>query len=467
MVDLSNIVLKHHQIVAIERAKSENLLLDHEPGLGKTLTILKIFDDKHQLAPNMKMMVVCPILVISNAWIPHIEKYTDFTYSVVYSTNPKERLENLRKQAEIYLINYDQFKILAEDIRTTGIEMLVIDESSKLKDNRSTITKCTLSFAGFRSKKYSKTSYIPHRYGLTGLPAPNGRAEYWGQISYVQPGLLNPNFYAFRDKFFYSVNVGPGLRKWEFKKSMAKEFETTIAPAIDVALKKDIQDWPELLDIEYTTVLSAKEQAAYTTMKEELALEIGDIEILSQYQMTKLQKLRQLACGFIFDADKNVHWIVNKTAKDFALLELIEKLAGRSIVIWADFRPLYSHIQDVLKGCCRIVDKEFDDPKKVLKDFVAGRTKTIIANPASCGHGVDGWQKVASEAIYYTDNWSWEIRKQSGDRLDRMGQNNRVTNYHIVSKNTIDPLLLKKTTDKKILSDAILRHLKEKFDETK
>lgn len=464
MIDLSNITLKPHQTSVIERARSNNLLLAHSPGLGKTLSILKIFDEKKRLAPNMRMMVVCPILVISNAWAPQIEKHTNFTYSVVYSTKPKERLENLRKEAEIYLINYNQFKILAEDIRALDIEMLIIDESARLKNNRTGITKCTLSFAGFRSKQYPKVSRVPHRYALSGEPAPNGRHEYWGQVSFVQPGLLKSNYYAFRDKFFYSINVGPGLRRWEFKRSMTKEFETTIAPAIDVALKKDVQDWPEFQDINYTTILSTKEQAAYTKMKDELVLEIGDVEVLSQYQITKLQKLRQLSCGFVYDVNKNVHWVVKKTAKDIALLELMEKLAGRSVVIWADFRPLYPHIREVLQGNCRIADKEFDEPKKVLDDFTAGKTKVIIINPASGSHGIDGWQKVASEAIYYTSNWSWEIRKQSGDRLDRIGQTERVTNYHIVSKGTIDEALLQATNNKKKLSAAILQHLKEGFD---
>jgi len=469
----SDITFKKHQTSVVKRARCSNLLLAHDPGLGKTLSILKIFDNERKSfvltpGPNknrrFRMLVVCPILVISNAWIPQIEEHTFFIYSVIYNTKPKLRLEALRKDADIYLINPDQFKILSEEIREVDFNMLVIDESSCLKSNTTDMTKCTLSFAGFRSKNYKKASYVTHRYCLSGTPAPNGRHEYWGQVNFVQPELLNTNFYAFRDKFFYSINIGPGLRKWEFKKSMVREFETTIAPAVDVALNEEVQDWPESTDIYYTTPLSNKEKAAYTSMKEELVLEIGDVEVLSQYQITKLQKLRELACGFVFDIDKNVHWIVKKTAKDIALLELMDKLAGRSVVIWADFRPLYPHIRDLLKGKCEIVDKKYGDPVKVLDDFTAGRIKTIVVNPASCGHGIDGWQNVASEAIYYTDNWSWELRRQSSDRLNRIGQTNKVTNYHIVSEGTIDRVLLQATNDKRKLSDSILRHFKEGFD---
>lgn len=464
MMITSDLIVKDHQTSAIKRARSKFLLLAHDPGLGKTYSMLAIFDEKKQLIPGMRMLVVCPILVITNAWIPQIEEHTDFTYSVIYNTKPAKRLEALRKKADIYLINYEQFKSLSEEIRKTDFEMLVIDESSCMKSNRTAITKCMLSFAGFRSKEYKVVSHVPHRYCLSGSAAPNGRHEYWGQINFLQPGLLNTSFYAFRDQFFYSIPIGPGLKKWEFKRSKVAEFESTIAPAVDVALKDEIQDWPKSIDIRYTTELSNKEIAAYTRMKEELVLELGDITVLSQYQITKIQKLRQLACGFVFDNEKNVHWIVDKTAKDFALLELMEKLAGRSVVIWADFRPLYPHIRDVLDGKCAIVDKEFGDPNMALKLFTSGRTKVIVANPASCGHGIDGWQDVASEAIYYTDGWSWENRKQSGDRLDRMGQTKKVTNYHIVSRGTVDLVLLQNTTGKKDLSETILKHLKESFN---
>lgn len=451
--------LMQHQKDIISKAKGHNLLLAWDCGTGKTLAMLEILKSLHR--PGFKVLVVCPILVISNAWVDHIENFTDFTYSIVHNTKPEKRITALRADANIYLINYEQFKSLSEEIRGMNFDMLIIDESSKLKANGTAITKCSLSFAGIRSKNYPRPSIVPHRYCLSGTPSPNGRHEYWGQVNFLQPGLLHPNYFVFRDQFFYSIPIGPGLKKWEFKKSKIAEFESTIAPAVDVALKDDCLDLPEMLDVYYTTELSNKEIFAYAKMKEELVLELGDITVLSQYQITKIQKLRQLACGFVFDNEKNVHWIVDKTAKDFALLELMEKLAGRSVVIWADFRPLYSHIRDLIGGECGIVDKEYGDPKQVLKDFTAGKIKVIVANPASCGHGINQWQNVASESIYYTNNWSWELRKQTGDRLHRIGQQNKVTNYHIVSRSTVDVILLSKTTSKKDQSDAILKHLKK------
>jgi SNF2 family DNA or RNA helicase len=254
--------------------------------------------------------------------------------------------------------------------------------------------------------------------------------------------------------------MGPGMRKWVFKDHTAEEFNTTMAPAIDVVRKSDALDLPSVVDQYYNIDLSSKEAEAYRQMKEELVLEFGDTMILSQYQITKIQKLRQLACGFVFDQEHNDHWIVDKTSKDDALLELLDKLAGRSVVIWADFRPLYEHIYLLLGKKCGIIDKKFGNPDDVLRDFVSGRVKTIVANPASCGHGIDGWQDVASEAIYYTDNWSLEYKEQSAGRLDRMGQKNKVTNYHIVAKGTVDPLICQKVETKKQLSDLVLNHLR-------
>lgn len=504
MTKKKNVTRLKHQIAGTKRARGANLLLAWDPGCCKTLSILDIFREKregrnrtvifydetasqedidaiakmdlssivqvsepekfHQvsLPTKLKMLVVCPIRCIENAWIPQIRQYTNYTYSVIYDKSPKRRIEKLHSEADIHLVNSAQFKILSTAIREQNYDMLVIDESSCMKSHDTDTTKCILSFAGIRSKKYQKPTTVPHRYCLSGTPAPNGREEYWAQITFVQPGLFHQNFFAFRDRFFYSIPMGPGMRKWVFKDYTADEFTTTMAPAIDVVRKDEALDLPGVIDQYYNIDLSSKEAATYKQMKEELVVEFGDVMILSPFQMTKIQKLRQLACGFIYDQEHNAHWVVDKTAKDDALLEILDKLAGRSVVIWADFRPLYEHLRLLLGEKCGIIDKKFGNPDDTLKDFVSRKLKIIVANPASCGHGIDGWQNVASEAIYYTDNWSLEKAQQSGGRLDRMGQKHKVTNYHIVARNTVDPLICQKVQSKKELSDMVLNHLRGK-----
>lgn len=496
--------LLQHQKAAIKRARGVNLLLAHEPGTGKTLSILEIFREKRErtsrtaviydefvsseevariakmnlsgivlvndpakikeikMGDKLKMLVVCPILCIENAWIPQIQKFTDFTYSVIYDKSPKRRLEKLHSNADIHLVNTAQFKILSNAIREQHYDMLVVDESSCMKNHKSITTKCLLSFAGIRSKNYQNPVTIPHRYCMSGTPAPNDRNEYWAQITFCQFGLFHQNFFAFRDRFFYSIPMGPGMRKWVFKNHMATEFETTMAPAIDVVRKNDALDLPGIVDQYYNVDLSKIEADKYKQMKEELVVEFGDVTVLSQYQITKIQKLRQLACGFVFDLDHKDHWVVDKTSKDEVLLEILDKLAGRSVVIWVDFRPLFLHLHLLLGKKCGIIDKAYGDPEHTLKDFASGKLKIIVANPASCGHGIDGWQNVASEAIYYTDNWSLEKTEQSSGRLDRMGQKNKVTNYHIVARDTVDSLICQKVQDKKKLSDMVLNHLRGK-----
>lgn len=460
MPEKHKIKLMNHQIAGIKRARTTNLLLAWEPGTGKTLAALEIFREKW--VPGFKALVVCPILTIKNAWVGEIEKFTNFSISIVYDVKPKKRRENLRVEADIYLINKEQFKILSEEIRTKNFDMFILDESSCLKNHKSAITKCALSFAGIRSKNYQKTSVVPHRYCLSGTPAPNDRSEFWPQVTFVQPGLFHQNFFAFRDKFFYSISMGPAMRKWVFKNHTATEFETTMAPAVDVVRKADALDLPEVTEVYYNIDLSSKEMEAYRQMKETLVVEFEGVTVLSQYLITKIQKLRQLACSFIFDLDHKDHWITPKTSKDVALLELLEKLAGRSAVIWVDFRPLFSHLKELLGDRCEIMDKAYGDPEEALRKFVAEETKIIIANPASAGHGINYWQDVASEAIYYTSNWSYELRTQSSGRLDRIGQKNKVTNFHLVARDTVDSLICQKVQDKKKLSDMVLNHLRGK-----
>ena len=119
-------------------------------------------------------------------------------WSKLTVVNLWNNLEAFNHDYDVYVINYEQFKKLHKDKKTNicaRVQAIIIDESSKLKNNKSQITKTLLEYK----------DKMPHRLCLTGTPAPNNLMEYWGQMSFINSALLGDNFYRFRNIYFFST----------------------------------------------------------------------------------------------------------------------------------------------------------------------------------------------------------------------------------------------------------------------
>lgn len=75
--------LYRHQREAIEFAirNDGNFALFHDPGLGKTRTVLEVFGHYRQTYPELRLLVVCPLSLVNSAWGEDIKRFTDFTYA--------------------------------------------------------------------------------------------------------------------------------------------------------------------------------------------------------------------------------------------------------------------------------------------------------------------------------------------------------------------------------------------------
>lgn len=156
--------LYRHQKEAVEFAIENNgcSALFHDPGLGKTRTGLEVFSYFKKRTPDLRLLVVCPLSLINSAWGEDIKRFTSFSWSSF------KGLKKLKTLPDIIVINYEAL-ISRKNLPT--IEQLVyrlpfmciLDESSRLKNNKSITTKTLLNLAdNFR-----------HRVVASGTPMPN------------------------------------------------------------------------------------------------------------------------------------------------------------------------------------------------------------------------------------------------------------------------------------------------------
>ena len=100
-----------------------------------------------------------------------------------------------------------------------------------------------------------------------------------------------------------------------------------------------------------------------------------------------------------------------------------------------------------------------DEKKDAIEGFQQGRYKYLVANPASGGHGLTFTN--CHYMVYYSLNYSYELDKQSQDRIHRIGQKENSTYYYLIADKTIDEVIYKILQRKADLSNEILHFLKE------
>jgi SNF2 family DNA or RNA helicase len=337
---------------------------------------------------------------------------------------------------------------------------MAVDESSKMKAHDSQITKTILALSGFRSTKagklYSCKKPIEHRYPLSGTPAPNSPAEYWAQIKLLTgPGddVFNDNFFTFRSRYFFSIDLGNRRKLWKFRKQMFAEFCEKVSKVSHV-VRKDVLGLPEQIHHIHKIPLGAKEQACYDRMKNEYVIQFGNREILAATALTEVMKLRQIASGFCYPGDGGDVYQIGSTKAYYLYNEILRKNGDEQSIIWINFKE-EAKLLSQLPNSVVLADGLGTDE---IAAFKAGKFQYLIANPASAGHGLTFVN--AHHAASYSLNYSYELFKQGKDRIDRIGQKNQCHYDHLLAKGTIDEViygaLLNKEKDASAFLDCLV-----------
>lgn len=397
-----------------------------------------------------RVLVIAPLRVARSTWPDEIAKWdhlNDLTYSVAVGTE-KERLEALRKNVEIVIINRENVDWL---VNKSGyrfnFDMIVIDELSSFK-----------SYSAKRFKALLKVRpYVERIVGLTGTPSSNGLMDLWAEYRLLDFGeRLGRYITRYRLKYFtpdkrsatviFSYKLLPGAED---------EIYNAISD-ITISMKaKDYLKMPDLIINEVTVDLDPTERRTYETLRKEMVVQISEQEEIDAVNAASLSgKLLQMANGAVYDEDKRVLRIHDK--KLDALEDLIEAANGKPVLIayW------YKHDLERIKERFNVREILNDQD---IRDWNNGKIDVAVIHPASAGHGLN-LQQGGSTMIWFGLTWSLELYEQANARLYRQGQNETVVIHHIITKGTIDEdvmlALKRKEKMQSALIDAVKARLK-------
>jgi SNF2 family DNA or RNA helicase len=452
------VTLKSNQAEAFKIAKDRNLALIHDCGTGKTLTSL-LTARYHRSVGNWPALVITLPNLIESAWREDAAEFTpDLDVVNLCHRDPDRRYAILKQDHDVFCVSPETFKNMYARIADRGFKVLIVDESSKLKDHTSQYTRASLALCGFKSRSKNGVGFkvagspIRHRYALSGTPAPNSPIEYWAQIKLITgPGnqVFSDNFYSFRSRYFYSVPIGlTGQNMWIFRKETFEEFCYLLAEVVHVARLEDVLDLPGYDIVPREVELGQAERTAYNEMKHQCVLDLGKEKVLSASAITKVMKLRQLTSGFCY-GDEDTYRIGSSKLNE--LRAIMGENGDDPLLTWVNFREEARLLSQEIPG---LVVLEGDNRDEIIRDFKAGNIRYLAANPQSAGHGLT-FVNCCQDASYSL-NYSYELTVQARRRIYRMGQVRRCRHNILRAKNTIDGAIWTAQCKKEQMVNAFL-----------
>lgn len=468
-----------HQARAIEAAlKVTSYPLFHEPGVGKTRTIIEILLRRWTVDGERKIkktLILCPKIVMRQ-WREEFLKFSNIDANLIclLMGSSNESINTLHNAISIYknfvaICNYDKIvsnKLLFEKLKSWAPEILVCDESHYLKSYNSKRSKLV-----FELSRLSKHVYI-----ATGTAILNNALDLFQQMKILNNGeLFGSNFFAFRSKYFFDLNankhfVGRKFPIWKMRAGALEQIKKIICEKYGDAVsvkKSECLDLPKRLTQTVHVELGEEQARIYNEMKKDFvaflhkgAGEEGAVAY-AQHAAVKALRLQQIVSGYLRDETGKVHKMPDNRRLD-ALEEILQKLEGQKVIVWAFFRD---NIEDILNRCrqmrvnARVIhgDTKQDERDAILTEFKSSNTlNVLVANQRAMGVGVNLAE--APYCIYYSKSFSLADDAQSSERNYRSGSevHDHVLRIDLVASNTIDEIVQKSLIEKTNLSQQIL-----------
>lgn len=434
-------------------------------GMGKTVSVLTSFTMLKMLGEfTGKMLVVAPLRVARSTWPDEIAEWPHLrglTVSPILG-NVAERRAALRKDVDVYTINYDNLVWLEKELDGEWpFEWIVADESTKLKGFRTRQGTARAKVLGkvAHSKRVSRITL------LTGTPASNGIKDLWGMMWFVDRGhRLGDNFTAFTDRWFRKDYMGFNLEPLPHAQAQIEAAIKDICFSLDV---RDYFDIREPIVSERRVKLPEDTMKQYRKMEREMFVELQDafddkthrIEAVSA--AAKTMKCLQLANGAAYTDEKATLWAEVHAEKLDELESIIEEANGMPVLVAYHFKSDLARLKKRFpKG--RALDKN----PQTIKDWNAGKIPVLFAHPASAGHGLS-LQHGGNILVFFSLNWNLEEHDQIKERVGSVrqlqsGYDRPVFVYYILAAGTIDEVVLERLKTKGEVQALLMKAMKQR-----
>ncbi len=405
-------------------------------GTGKTLITIGIAGALYQRQEVKRMLVVCPKSIVS-VWRDEFEKFAGFDYTLAaLEGNSLKKADTLRHTAgtglQVVVVNYESVWRLEQEIQKWRPDMIVCDESSKIKNPQAKQAKALHNLG-----KQAKYKAI-----LTGTPITNSPLDFFSQYKFLDDSIFGLSFYRFRAR--YAIIGGYGNHQIVGYKNMAELVEKAHSIAYRIKLE-DAVELPDKIDEIRSIELEKNARQIYESIDKDSYAELMQGEVTTRNVLTRLLRLSQCTGGFIRDDVGGIVQEVSRAKLD-ALADLLDECEeqGKKAVVFARFIPEIEAIEKMLKKRkteYSVIHGGIKDRAVQVERFQKdSNVKVFVGQLQTTGMGLT--LTAANVAIFYSLDFSYANYEQSRARIHRIGQTKKCLYIHLVAKNTVDERIM-------------------------
>jgi SNF2 family DNA or RNA helicase len=473
-------------------------------GFGKTSAVLWALVAFLLAGLSLRVLVLAPLRVARSTWLDEVRKWTffkDIRIGFIEDWLPEEKAflsarwrlqravkvdETCRKpetkalmaevdrlhpaaqaarrrwvrQFHVVTCNYDVLQQLIDILGDKWpFDTVICDESTRLKSTRT-------KQGSKRGRALADVAFLPRLrrwYNLTGTPAPNGLQDLWGQMYFIDQGArLGKSFSAFQDRWFGFKREADAKnpKKFYAKRILFPHSEAEINAAIaDVSFTLNPKDWFDLKEpiVNHIYVdMPPAARAQYKQLEREMFTTIDGHQIIAVAAAPKMVKCLQLAAGAAYINESNEEWVNVHDEKIEALRSVVEEASGAPILVAYHLRSDLARLLAAFPG-----SRHLDSDPQTIRDWNAGKIPLLLAHPASAGHGLS-LQDGGNIIVYFTSWYALENHQQILERIGpvrqmQSGYDRPVYVHYIMSRGTVDELILEVVEGKANLQDAFIR----------
>jgi hypothetical protein len=408
---------KHQRITAAYLALRERAFCFNEAGTGKTSSVIWAADYLMKKGLVKRVLVVCPVSIMYTAWQDDLFKTAMHRTTAVAHGSAAKRKKILEGDYEFVIINYDGVAIVADEIRASGFDLIVIDEANAYK---TATTK--------RWKVMNKIASTSRLWMLTGTPASQSPMDAYGLAKLLYPNKVPKYVSSWRDQVMYQVS----RFKWMPKPNARASVHTVLQPAIRFE-KAQCLDLPPVTYQTRVVALSNQVLTYYKLIRDQMLVRAGTEKITAVNAAAQVSKLLQISGGAVY-ADGGAVLEFDIKPRLSELSEVIEETSNK-ILVFVPFKHTIDIVSEYLTSQGVTNEVISGDVTAVKRADIINRfqsqenPRVLVIQPQSAAHGIT--LTAADTVVFWSPVSSVEVYLQCIARIDRQGQKNSMTVVHL------------------------------------
>ncbi|MET3683165.1 SNF2 family DNA or RNA helicase [Alkalibacillus flavidus] len=392
-------------------------ILADDMGLGKTLqsiTFLASEQDERK-GEHKPALIIAPASLVYN-WQAEFEKFAPHMH-VAVAHGPAHEREKVLNDVASYDVIVTSYPSVRQDeplYRDITFSTMFLDEAQAIKNH---LTK---------QAKAVRTVRAHQRFALSGTPIENSLDELWSIFDVLLPGLFPA--------------------KKAFRQLPEKQIARMSRPFIMRRLKEDVlSELPDKIESVQHSELTTEQKQLYLGYLEQIQSEAANVLSAEGFQQNRMKilagltRLRQLCChpSLFIDGYEGESGKLNQ------LLEMIEtaRANNQRMLIFSQFSSMLQIIQNKLVESG--IDAFYLDGQTPSKEridmanrFNDGEKDIFLISLKAGGTGLN--LTGADTVILYDLWWNPAVEEQATGRAHRMGQQNVVQVFRLITKGTIE-----------------------------